>query len=552
VLGQADMNEIIGLLSPGHQSPLKFSEPTACSLSLFKRKGLWLCKGEIDLEGVVMETPSLTIDPPGKNDRITFTAELYPKERVSFRNLECHLKKSTFKLSGSYSLKRKDFLNLKVSTKKLPLEDLGIRFKKTKGHVKGILSCQTEIDAFLRNPTRTSVTGEVEVKDLYLVLGGLSSPISDCDLKLGLSNKKLSIHFLKMKVGETLIHIKGDLRGWDGVKGELTVDAGYLNVSDFISDRSKSSPAGKKSDIDRFTRQTDISIKLHVDQGRWETLKYGPLEAECAFQSGDFFIRRSKVQTDHGVITVNGHVKRGKKPEMSFSSYINITKQPVQEVLKVLGIHEDHLDGHLSMEAVLFTQGKETKDLISGLTGGANVLVEKGKIKKPHIILKILDFLSLQEVLKKRPADLSKEGFYFELIKGHIALDRGVLETDSLVMKSPVFNAAVKGKLDLTKESLDLDVGTQPLGTIDSIVSKIPTVGYILTGKEKSLVIFPFKVQGSLSKPDVHYVPLKNLESNMIGFLNRLFITPGRLFKEISKITKDLAEKGIPLPKKGF
>jgi uncharacterized protein YhdP len=204
------------------------------------------------------------------------------------------------------------------------------------------------------------------------------------------------------------------------------------------------------------------------------------------------------------------------------------------------------------MEAVLFTQGKETKDLISGLTGGANILVEKGKIKKSDIILKILDFLSLQKILKKRPADLSKEGFYFELIKGHIALDRGVLETDSLVMKSPVFNAAVKGKLDLTKESLDLDVGTQPLGTVDLIVSKIPTVGYILTGKEKTLVIFPFKVQGSLSKPDVHYVPLKNLESNMIGFLNRLFITPGRLFKEISKITKDLAEKGVPLPKKGF
>ncbi|MDY6973697.1 MAG: hypothetical protein SV775_15445, partial [Thermodesulfobacteriota bacterium] len=79
-------------------------------------------------------------------------------------------------------------------------------------------------------------------------------------------------------------------------------------------------------------------------------------------------------------------------------------------------------------------------------------------------------------------------------------------------------------------------------------VSNVPIVGYVLTGKEKSLLIYYFKVKGPLPEPEVQYVPLKNLGSNVVGVFKRLLFTPGRLFKDISKAAKDLAKKGVPVP----
>ena len=142
------------------------------------------------------------------------------------------------------------------------------------------------------------------------------------------------------------------------------------------------------------------------------------------------------------------------------------------------------------------------------------------------MIFKILDFLSLQKILmvfKKRPHDLSKEGFYFESIKGDIAINKGVVDTENLIMRSPVFNAAAKGSVDLPRKWLDFDLGAQPLGTIDFLISNIPIVGYILTGKDESILVYYFKVKGAWPEADVKYVPLKNLGSGIGGFFKRLF-----------------------------
>lgn len=416
-----------------------------------------------------------------------------------------------------------------------------------------MLMCEAEVDGSLRTPSRTSVIGKMEAKDVSFVSSGLPSPIHGCRLKLRFSGKKAFIHLLKMRVGQSRIRIKGYFRGWDGVKGELMAHSGYLDLSDFIADGAgPDSKKKKESGPSRFMERSDMRLKLKVLKGRWKTLKYGPLEAKCVFRSGNFYIERSNVQMEHGVLKVKGHVKGRKEPERLFSIYINMNNQPVKEFLHCLGYEEEYLDGSMTMEGVVFMKGREKKDLISSLTGSANVLVEKGKMKKSHVILKVLDFLSLQKIFKKRPPDLSKEEFYFETIVGHVTINKGVLETNNLVMKSTVFNAAVKGGVDLTKEWVDFDLGAEPLGTIDSVVAKIPTVAYILTGEKKSVLIYYFKVKGPLSKPKVQYVSLKNLKKGVTGFLKNLFLTPGRLFEKMSKVTEDLVKKGIPLPEGGL
>jgi len=440
-------------------------------------------------------------------------------------------------------------LVVNVSTEKLSLEDLGVRFKKGGTLARGILACQLDVHASFQHPLRTSVKGEIAAQKLSFVLDRLPSPISDCNLKIAFSGKEAQIHSLKMKVGQSPINIQGHLMGWDGLKGDLTISSDYLHASDFVGKEFSTLSGSKKPELHSFIRETDISMNLKAVRGQWQTCKCGPLEAEGSFRSGDFYINRSRLQIDHGFLKVEGYIKNGKEPDISFSSYIKTTRQPVKDLVQSLGFEDTLIEGLVTLEAVIHVNGKEKKDLISELTGNINILVEEGIVKKSRAIFQVLDFLSLQKIFKRKPPDLSKEGFYFESIGGHIVINKGVLKTENLTIKSPVFNAVAKGIGDLTKKQVDFDLGVQPLGTIDWIVSKIPIAGYILTGEGKSLLVYYFQVKGPWFEPEVQHIPLQNIGVNTIGFFKRLFLTPERLFKNLGDAVKRFDYGTVPLTK---
>ena len=135
------------------------------------------------------------------------------------------------------------------------------------------------------------------------------------------------------------------------------------------------------------------------------------------------------------------------------------------------------------MEAFVFMKGSKKEALVPGMSGSANILVKEGVLKESHTFLKILDFLSLQNIFKKRPPELSKEGFYFESMGGHFEIDEGIMRTENGILKSPVLNTVASGEVDLTKRTVSLNLGVQPLETVDTLVSKVPILGHILTGK---------------------------------------------------------------------
>jgi len=63
-------------------------------------------------------------------------------------------------LAGSYDLQSKDLFDFKVSSKKILLEDLGVRFKRGNLKGSGALEFDTTVKASRLNPMMTEVTGE--------------------------------------------------------------------------------------------------------------------------------------------------------------------------------------------------------------------------------------------------------------------------------------------------------------------------------------------------------------------------------------------------------
>ena len=78
---------------------------------------------------------------------------------------------------------------------------------------------------------------------------------------------------------------------------------------------------------------------------------------------------------------------------------------------------------------------------------------------------KLLGVLSLQALPRRITLDFRdvfSEGFAFDDITGDFAIDNGQMRTDNLRFAGPAASVAIKGDLDLAKETQRLDVRVQP------------------------------------------------------------------------------------------
>ncbi len=539
IYAEANFQEVLSLFYRGEKSPFIFNKTAPVQVSIQKNGDGWSVKGLVSLEGMVLDTEDYFIDPPGSQDRIIFDLNVGPKGRIDLKKCLFKFRGSLVELSGVNIFPNKDLIDLKVSIPSLSLADLGLHFKKGAIPAQGHLRGQVEVRISRRNPFATLITGRLEGKNILFQTRDLPSPIDRCNFKVGFSGKKITIDLWKMRIGQSRLDIGGNLKGWDGLKGALTVKSSYWNAADFLSIRTPSLSENKKINGSKRSTKRDIRVKLDVERGVWKKMKWGPLSASLDIKGDGFNIRNSNVKMEHGVFTLKGHVREKKKPVLFFSSYIQLNEQPLEELLESIEIMEQPIKGTLTLEAILHMKGKEPKDLIANLSASSNIMIEKGVVKDAGVMFKVLDFLSLQKIFKKRPPDLNKEGFYFESVQWHAAVSQGQLKTDNFILKSPAFNAVAAGEMDMVTGNMHFDLGAQPLQTFDTLVSSIPILGYILTGEDKSILTYSFKVDGPITDPKVTYIPLKNLGTGVVDTFKRLFLTPVRIFKDIRESAKN-------------
>ena len=570
LVAMADMDELLGHFYPGLKSSTTFKNRIPCQVSLSKKKA-WSFHGAFDLKQTFLKTESMTVAPFSNEGGVLFSGGILPKKRFTLRNLQCNLGKSSFSLNGTYDLANKDTFNFNVSSKKLRLEDLGIRFKKGNFTARGDLNCKISVAASRKNPSKTQVVGQMEGKQLSFVTRAFPHPIKDCSFKLKFSEKNVLIKSLAFKLGKSPFQVKGEFQGWEGMRGNISVHSDLLDLNDlippemeqkfkkgdfksvnFTKNGSDQMEPGWKKGAHHFVETSDVHLNITAPKVQWEKAEFGPLEIECALRSKDLYVSRSSLRFERGKLLLRGHVKRGKKPEMLFTSYLEMDQQPLGDLPTPLAFVKNRLEGRLTMESLLFARGNTKKEMLSSLTGSVNVLLEQGVVRKSNVFIKILDNMSLTRAFETRPENLSKDGLYFNRIEGHLDIDKGIAKAGNLTMESPVFNAVAEGRADLRTGMMDAEIGVHPLTTADLLVNQIPVLGYLLRGDDNTLVAEYFQVDGKMSDPNVEYMAFKSMSHGTYSFFKRLFLSPQRLFQNISEAAGDFESKGLPLPDKSL
>ncbi len=535
-----DLNQVIPRVYQGKGLSVRSREPALFRISMAIKDSSWDLSGDIQLNDIVIESEGIYADPRGNKNRVLFDLRFRPGEMIHMNRILCRLGDSSLEISGDYDFHKKGFSGLDISSSGLSMEDLGIYYiKRDDIPMRGTLRGNVKVTPSGRNIKNADIKGWIEGEGLYFPLKNNSMPVKDCRFHLDFSGRQAAIDDLKMKIGESLLSIRGNLKGWDTLEGDIVVKSDFLNMSDILPEKDVSAlPGNVRGRRKGILGSLNLGVKLDISGGMWRKLRYGPLEADLDIKAGDIYINRSTINLEKGVISVKGHVITGDRPESLFSGNIRLADQPVDELQEDIGVGDRGIKGRLTLEGSFLLQGKDKKELISSLTGSGKISLEKGLIRQSRVLIKVLEFLSIQKIFKQRPPDLREEGFYFESMRGDLIVKKGILRSDNLVIRSPIFNAGAYGEMDIPLKSVDFILMTQPLGTIDTLVSNIPILGYIITGDRGSVLAYSFEVKGPISDPQVKFVPFEKLGEGVGGILKRLLLTPKRILEDIDKVTK--------------
>ena len=555
---QADLEGLLHRFYPSAAETVHAANLVPAQLVLAREKEKWAFQGQLHPQGVFMESDEIKASPFDHTKTLSFDGRFIPGKEVVFHSLkfmprsedqESDSQGALIALSGTYKIEKDSGVDVKVKTRDLNLQDLRVTFKNRDIWAQGFFSCDARVQTSGSEASAPAVTGIIQGDQISFQAGGLPAPITDMDFKIQCEGQACHVDFLNMKMGSNGCRVKGALHGWRPLQGDLSLTSDHLHVSELIPEHLFSRmKKGVSATSKGFMQDAHIGVKLDVQKADWKEVDFGPVQALCAIRGGDLYVNQAEIGLPYGRTRFKGHLKRGKNPQAAVSTYVNLTRVPIKRLPQMLDPVKEYVEGDLSLEALVYLQGSNAEAWLSSLTGGANILIEKGVIKRSNIFIKILDFLSLKELFTRDEDGSSGKGLKFDKIEGPVDLENGIAQVEQMRLRGPVLNAVGRGKVDLFQKTVDGEVGVEPLGTLDLVISHLPIVGHLLTGDKKALYVDYFKVEGPLSDPDVRYIPFKSLGSGTVGFIKRLFLSPGRLYKNISDRKRDFERRGLPLP----
>ncbi len=112
-------------------------------------------------------------------------------------------------------------------------------------------------------------------------------------------------------------------------------------------------------------------------------------------------------------------------------------------------------------------------------------------------------------------------GIRFSRLVGAFTLTDGIMETDLLQAFGSAVGLTARGKIDFDRSQVDLEGTLVPAYSFNRLLSSIPLLGPILTGREgEGMFAVTYRMTGKLDNPKVDANPLSALAP---GFLRALF-----------------------------
>jgi hypothetical protein len=227
-----------------------------------------------------------------------------------------------------------------------------------------------------------------------------------------------------------------------------------------------------------------------------------------------------------GKVNVSGIASRGEENGWQWAFDLLLDKARGERVFVRSEKDTRRATGETNLWGTVTTEGSRWEELRQSLRGELRLALKDGKIRGFTVVANILRLLNLTPDPVK--------GVPYDSLRASFELKEGVLETRNLTFVSDTIKIGGVGTIDLERNEVDMLLAVQPLRTADKVInamrlSKIPLLGPLLFGKERSVLVVAVKVDGPLDEPEVHPVPEESLGRGILGIFRRLFELPSAL-----------------------
>jgi autotransporter translocation and assembly factor TamB len=378
----------------------------------------------------------------------------------------------------------------------------------------------------------TSGTGEAEFANLRLRMGDEVWE-SRGPVRASWSGPTVTLRQLRLRSGEREFDLHGTLG--EGGQTDLFV-TGQLPLVALAGYLPAVRPEGglAKANLRLRGRQSAPEHQgiLEIQRGRLSLsgipAEFREVQASLDLQGNRTQIREWQAQLAGGRFRGSGEIGRG-GGRWDLRLTFQEDEGRAEQLLAGLYRGKGEVTGILSLGGILTSEGEETTDFWRNLGGDLKLVMRDGRIGRYTVLAKILSLLNVAQLLEFKGPELLSEGMPYQRLTADIKIERGIARTGNLVLDSPAMKVNAVGQVNLADDTLDLTVAAKPFQTVDSILTKIPLAGWLLGGKEKSLLVAYYRVTGPLSDPQVTPIPLKSVGRNLFGIFRNLLEIPEAL-----------------------
>lgn len=345
---------------------------------------------------------------------------------------------------------------------------------------------------------------------------GADGPIQDLYVRLLLTKEGADLKRLSFRLQDSDLAVEGRIRNWS-TKPVITakLESNQMDIDLLI-------PKGERSPMREFLEllaaTSKVSATAALGRGHYKHMKFGSLSARITIQDGVLDIDRISGQSTNGEIAGRIAVQMPRHEPAEAEVSVRATGLLFDDLLKLAGAKGKGVTGEVRLNGTIRGHGRNPHGVYPTLNGKMDVLMENGRIFKSEerAIWKIISILNLPAVLQGK-VDLEKEGLPFNKITATFAARNGLVETENLIVDSPIVKVTAAGNYDLPTDQLDMVWAVSPFGSYSQFLKTIPLFGRLFAGDRPGFATAIFAVKGSIEDPDVTYRPMKSFASGVTG-----------------------------------
>lgn len=380
--------------------------------------------------------------------------------------------------------------------------------------------------------TASFSTPRIDLADFGFYHGKPLPQITKVRGEISLKEDNLELKSISGQINSSPLAIRGTITNLTTPKVDISLTSPFLNVADLLvlGELDRQRPAGEKS-----SAPLSLKAAIKADSGIFKETGFEKLNTTVQIDNRIIYLQPLDVTALGGKLSAKGRIDTLSTPAR-YQVNFKLANASATQVLQLVSVDKRELTGTLSVEGELTTKGGTPDELKKSALGSVKFSARNGSMRQFPVLSKVFSILNVSQLFKWRLPDMVSEGMPYNEIRGSVAIKDGVISTNDLFIASNAMNMSMVGKNDFVNDRLDLTLGIQPLQTVDKVVSNIPIVGWILTGKDKSLITAYFEIKGKSGNPQVSAVPVKYLGRGVFDIFKRVFQLPAKLVTDTGEV----------------